>query len=114
MYVLPQSGAVSTGYTAVNPKWRSASSIGGGLGYFRPNQAVNRNIYVPGSQWRGLGQDLISGIPNWMLLVGGGLLAATALGFFGARRRGASKERRIARLAAQRAIATRELREAGA
>ncbi len=110
MYVLPQSGVVSTGYTAVNPKWRSASSIGGGLGYFRPNQAIERGVY----RQRQLGQDFISGIPNWMLLVGGGLLAATALGFFGARRRGASKERRIARLAAQRAIATRELREAGA
>ncbi|MGH8135071.1 MAG: hypothetical protein ACRER4_01890, partial [Steroidobacteraceae bacterium] len=87
-----------------------ASRIDAGLGYFRPNQAMERDLYAT----RALGQDFISGIPNWILLAGGGLVAAAALGFFGARRRAGSKERRIARLAAQRAIATRELREAGA
>jgi hypothetical protein len=107
MYVSPTTGTVWHGYRAINPKWHP---IPAQLGYFRPNQAMNRGIYAE----RALGQELISGVPNWLLLVGGGLLAAAALGFFGARRRRVSKERRIARLAAQRAIATRELREAGA
>lgn len=109
MYVDPTTMRVSTGYTAVNPKWASSSRIDGGLGYFRANQAMSRDIY----QTRALGQDLISGVPNWILLGGLGLVAATAFGFFRVRR-GVSKEKRIARLAAQRAIATRQLREAGA
>ena len=110
MYVDPRTMEVSRGYTPVNPKWRSSSRIDGGLGYFRANQAMSRDIY----QTRALGQDMISGIPDWLLLGGLGLAAATAFGLFRARRSGGSKEKRIARLAAQRAIATRQLREAGA
>jgi|HubBroStandDraft_6_1064221.scaffolds.fasta_scaffold17089_6 hypothetical protein len=54
-YVL-KSGC-ATGYTPINTKWGGTSTLsgllpGGGLRYFRPNQAMARGMY-PG---RGLGQ----------------------------------------------------------
>ncbi len=79
-----------------------------GLGY-RPNQALQRGYLTP-IPLSGLGQTSSVSTP---LLIGGiALLGLAGFLFFSKRR--SPDRRRIARLAAQRAIATRELREAGA
>jgi LPXTG-motif cell wall-anchored protein len=88
---------------------QSVSYLGGaGLGY-RPNQALQRGYLTPVALGE-LGQTSSVNLP---LLVGGVALLGVAGWLFFGRRRSPDKKR-IARLAAQRAIAARELREAGA
>jgi hypothetical protein len=99
------------------------------LGAYRPNQGMNR-VYsgyaalqglgappvlsIPAMQrvvpLRGLGQDASSITP--LLLGGAAVLGLGLLLFRG--RRGGNDKKRIARLAAQRALAGRSLKEAGA
>jgi hypothetical protein len=83
------------------------------LNYYRPNQAINRGIYS-----KGLGDFTIGSVTvsTPMLAAGVGLLAVAFLlkkrksggGFFGG---GGSTNKKIARLAASRALATRDLKE---
>lgn len=88
---------------------RQSFSNLGGLGY-RPNQALQRGYLTPHAL-SGLGQT--SSVSTPMLIGGVALLGLAGFLFFSKRRRSPDR-RRIARLAAQRALATRELKEAGA
>lgn len=102
------------------------------LGFYRPNQAMNR-VYSGYASLKGLGappvfsiaqlktvrplaglgQSVTGSISTPMLLGGAALLGLGALFLF-RRKGGSSDKKRIARLAAQRALATKALRESGA
>lgn len=117
MYLLPQCGD-SRGYFPINTKWGGESSLQGllpggglrGLGYFRPNFAMNRGNY-PGSSLSGM--DAIDLMDPTTLAVGAGavLLGWMLLKKF---RGGGNGNRKIAHLAARRALAQRQLKDMGA
>lgn len=71
-----------------------------GLGFYRPNQALNR-VYTTRAALnglRGLGDDSSTGIsltdPTTLLMIGGGVLLLSALGIFGGRKASAFNKRR--------------------
>jgi hypothetical protein len=81
MYLLP-SGKKSTGYEPTNTKWGGISTLsgllpGGGLRYFRPNQAMARGFITGG----GLGDDSTVSIDPATLGMGLGALVLASFLF---------------------------------
>ena len=80
------------------------------LAGYRPNQAMRRGVYRGRTRLGGLGQT--STVSSPLLWIGGGLLALAGILYFGKKRAGGNRQ--VARLAARRALAAKELRELGA
>lgn len=106
-FPFPQAGGA--GPFAAFPGTPALAQAGGGLGFFRPNQALQRSVYGRPPKLAGLGQDLNVAVDPTLLLAGAGVLAVALLLMGGRKAKRSVQRYRRKRITRKRAALQRQL-----